>query len=231
MSLKDHIDRFRKSFIEKGLQTNDIEIALKVFAVLAQLDMTLFPGNLAGIQLCLVPSKRKFFAQYCKPAKNRRSDHYTIFVPGLYNHWQGDSKIVFIDEKDGEVVIMSDEQRRKLTADEFAITLAVHEVRHRLQFQYGRRLDKFNAWTWKYANEPLLYKLGKFVYHLNVAQRRIMIRDGFPKKFARERTNSEEFDSMVIEYLVLHRLSRTKTFDDLLGFMKVGPYSVLPKNS
>lgn len=229
MSLKDQINKFRNIFTEKGLRAEDIDIALKVFAALVQLDKALFPGNLAGIQLCLVPHRKGFFAQYCKPIRGRRKEHYTIFVPGLHKHWKEDSARVFIEEKAGQVVRKPDEEHRKLTAEEFAITVAVHEVRHRLQFQFGKRLEKFNAWTWKRANDPLLHKLGKFIYYLNVAQRRIMIQDGASRQFARKRTNSEEFDSKLVEYLVLHRLSRIQNFDDLLVLMKIGPSSVLPK--
>lgn len=227
MSLKDQVDKFRKSFTRQGLDKDDIDIALDLFAVLASLDQALFPGNIAGIEMCLVPSRKKFYAQYCKPVKGRRKEHYTIFVPGQHDLWKEDSKIVFIEENGRRVTVRPAEERRKLTRKEFAVTTAVHEVRHRLQFRYGRRLKKFNAWTWKQAKHPLLRKLGKFVYHLNDEQRRLMIRDGIRKQFARKRTNSEEFDSILVEYLVLHRLPGIRSRDDILKLLKVGPKSVL----
>jgi hypothetical protein len=54
-----------------------------------------------------------------------------------------------------------------------------------------------------------------------------MIRDGLRKQFARIHTNSKEFDSIFIEYLVLHRLPSIHSRSDLLKLMKVGPRSVI----
>ena len=52
-------------------------------------------------------------------------------------------------------------------------------------------------------------------------ERRLMYRDGLEKQFVRKRTNGDEFDSRLVEYLVLHRFPSIHSRDDLIRLVMV----------
>ncbi|MES2215839.1 MAG: hypothetical protein V4481_00900 [Patescibacteria group bacterium] len=205
-TIKEHAEGFRKSLTAKGFHKKDVSLSVAIFTHLATLDTLLFPAKPARIEMCRVQHRGGFDAQYSKPGGGHR-EHFAIFVPGLHESWQR------------SVCELPCDGRSKMTMSRFALIIAVHELRHRLQFRL-KGLRKFNAWNYTKASSSFVRRVGRFVQLVVRHERKKMRKDGWPASFIRRRTNTDEFDALVIEYVLTHHPRRIRSRKRILKLLR-----------
>ena|SRR3989338_9478331 len=119
----------------------------------------------------------------------------------------------FKEEKGKKVPIFGPGRHLKLekyqSDGQFLISVAAHEVRHRIQ--HDNLIRKFSPEDAKLIDDPLLRLIIEF-YEMEFEEReKIYRREKRPEEFIREKLSPKEFDATVIEKFVANKMNEKFT--------------------
>tara|TARA_B100001971_G_C18215420_1_gene553486 strand:+ start:238 stop:957 length:720 start_codon:yes stop_codon:yes gene_type:complete len=196
-SFKD-IKKIRKELKEEGFDKDDIEIVLKLTKRISYLDKRIFPDNPA--EFCFVrKNPEEFFAGFIKPRKNSKKRTYNIYIIGL-------AKMLRKEKSIGWVLIREQKTRWrsriiKYTWEVLLLSIAAHEVRHRIQHDLS--IKKLSPNDTDLVDDKFLGAIISF-NETYFSECRI----GKSVKYINERLNPKEFDAKVIGRLVQHKVHK-----------------------
>lgn len=198
------LQEIRENLKREGAKKEDIKLALAIMVRLETLDGMVFPENPVTINFSI---KRHRFGYVAGHFPDKSSEtRYNIYLCGLVaslKEWKN-SKSLWIpgNRKDRRLV--------RLTWDELLVSIAAHEVRHRVQFDYPLR--KFSPRSSSLVKDEPLRSIIEF-NELEFEERyKIYIREKKSKTFISERINRKEFDASTIERLVAHMVHRKHAY-------------------
>lgn len=208
MSNLNNIRGIRRDLRAEGFGREAIKMALQLMVRISALDRRIFPENSATF--CFARKRHKFgyIAGFVRPIKYNHERTYTIFMPDLEANLRR--------EKKAKRVLLKKESRgyrAKLisyTWEELLISIASHEVRHRVQSEHS--LKRFSPRSIGSFDDPLLRAIISFTKTEFEERRKIYLRDGKSGRFISDRLSRKEFDASVIERLVLHMVHRKNVY-------------------
>ena len=190
----------------------DIDAALALQHFIGGVHRIAFPG--AAVKIVLSPTESSYRAGY-----SRERDEYSIWVKNLAAAAKRDGrnkKACLIEYGESVRPLWARRfirrtigfwqkcMRKDRTRNEVLLLIAAHEVRHRMQAKLsGFRMFSADS----KGGDPFLRRIIRLVEACFANTRQAMKRDGKTAAFIELRTNAEEFDSNVIEELLLHRMS------------------------
>lgn len=131
----------------KGLEKEDVEMSVRLHQYISKLNNLVFGDKVPVIYISNVREKIRD-AVYLPPEEGR-PECYGIYPRGMKEKIEKQVKNLFFD-KDGKLKVGSktpQNEGRGITIDEFLISIAAHEVRHRVQRMHGfkRQKSEFDA--------------------------------------------------------------------------------------
>lgn len=191
----------KKMLLEMGMKEKDIDTAFDVITcVLGVNSICSFSKK---FRLEFNASKNtKLLAGYV-PTQQGEEEKYVSYVAG------------------SEEEVESRCKERGLTRAEILLQVAIHEVRHRLQYQQG-----FSLFTFENAQR---HSNGLLLDHANrlkeLESRNIQIAREFGRdeEFIRKRINEFEFDTELIEFFLLNNIRKGISISDFLGILTMQP--------
>lgn len=193
-------EEIQQELQEKGVERENIEAALALMKRMGFLDRKIFPENPAAFNFALKENSSGDFAGFIRPEKDGKERSYQICVKDLAE--------CFKEEKSKKVPIFGPERQLKLkkyqNEGQFLISIAAHEVRHRIQ--HDNFIRKFSPEDTKLVQDPLLRNIIKF-YGIEFKEReKIYLKEGKSEEFIKEKLGPKEFDAMVIEKFVANKM-------------------------
>lgn len=195
------LKKIRKDLESKGARNEDIEMALAVLVRLEAIDRMVFPKNTAIINFSI--GKGRFGHPI---GHNKRKAKYNIYLDGLANFFQEEKrkKCLWIPKRPKSLLL-------RATQEELLISIAAHEVRHRVQSDCS--IKKFSSKNVDLIKDKLLRAVVRFNILEFEEREKIYIRDKESKAFIKDRINRREFDASVIERLVAIKVHQKNVYN------------------
>jgi len=206
----------RKGPLPKRRKKEDMELALELMACIAAIDEGVFPSfNHVKFRFMSRKSKENNVAEYCWPSEKSR-ESYDVFVQGLEEEILNEMRshrLILIDEE-GAMDYSCD-----MTPEQYAIGVAVHEVRHRQQ----KRTKGFRM----FSKKDLARADGQLKHFIRLTE--ILFKTRF-KCFEEQgvsaigrKLSPIEFDAQLIEFLVQDLIHRGTSPKALLELVRLQP--------
>jgi len=200
----------KKQLIEHGMESDDINSAFELMACITGINKIIFDEN--EIPLTFVPEESYTVAGYCSLSKNP-NESYQVFVKNCGKILE-DRAGILLDE-------VGNQQNFSLTQKEILLRVAIHEVRHRLQYQKGFKFlsvenisDERNVLLKGYMNY--------FKNSLEIAKK-LYRKKGETEEMIKEKINSLEFDSEVIANFAINEIRKGISLEDLIKIIQHQP--------
>ncbi len=153
-------DAIKEQLSECGIEPKDIECAFELMACISKIDTMCCSGN---IRLLFNTSKNlKLLAGYGRAGENELDELYSVYTDGLAGEVEMRCKKSVLLDGIGNF------KKTSLTKQEVLLKAAIHEVRHRLQYQKGFKiftaedaLEEENQTLKKYIDSEKKYKKKK----------------------------------------------------------------------
>ena len=204
------LKKIKRILKEKGVEEENIKMGLAIMMRLEVLDGMVFPENPATIKLVVKRHRFGFLAAHIYP-NQKTNERYSIYLDGLASSLKEEKGV-------GSSFVVGDAGSHarylKPTWEELLMSIAVHEVRHRFQYDYP--LKKFSPKSANLTEEEPLKSIIKFNELSFRKKRKNYLGENRSKTFIKDRTNGEEFDARVIELLAVNIIHERKNSDNLL---------------
>ena len=218
------------SLVAQGVSKRSAFGALMIAGSIGKIDKIVFPKKPLVVHYWIKPFRRihkDCAAMFVHPKKHKRVQcFYKVFAHKVAAALNGKDKIGIAVRGQPRIL----ERFRDATRDDMAFALGAHEVRHRMQYRYKKRLMLFDRLC-----DPTTVVDPLVQYAVLYNQ---MIFESWEKHFAVEGksqseilriTNALEFDARVVETLVLHLATRCeKDLKYLRRVMWIQPDRRLP---
>ena len=217
MDLKERGNRFfdsegvRDGLLEKGIEDKDIRAAIDLMACIASLDEgTGIKGDLS-LKFSVAPNEFGDIAGCLNDEEG-----YAVDVRGISdNIFESIHRIPGVDNEGNPIGSYDDWE--KPTMAELLISVAAHEVRHRLQ-QHG--LPMINAEKIKDYDDSLFKDIAEHVSSLLEEEERQYKKENRSAEYIERKTSPLELDARVIEMMTLIKLHSGTTKEDLQRLLK-----------
>jgi hypothetical protein len=190
----------RDDLLNLGVNEEDVKAAEYMVPFIGALDEAVFSREQA-CQICLVPTHKHSYEAKIAYAKKEegRTEEYLLYLNGL-------SEFLFEDFENKHFIATRDIENYKpslrgVSRWQICISIAAHEVRHRLQHKEGVR--KFTPRSYLRVKDPQLSCVIEFCGYLDKAKEDLFVEEGRSQRYIKYKLNRREFDAKVIEYLVL----------------------------
>lgn len=221
-SLKNFRD-IRKKLREKGMKEEDIEKALELEVRIGILDREVFPENPAPLELIADRGVKNNLAMYIPYVPRTKQECYVIFVKILSENLRLLKREIKLITYNRAGKIPEFSRAPSYTWEELLLSLAAHEVRHRIQ--YNLSIRQFSPQDAPLVDDRLL----KHIIMLNEAefrQRKKIYRskENRSEGYIREKLSAEEFDASVVGMLVAHKVHRkdfSEAFEEIVSIIKM----------
>jgi len=128
------IKYIKKRLKKRGISKTDIEISLNLMACMFFFDSKIFPKDKIGHCSFCQGKSIKDFAAYNHPSDgNHPLEMYEVRVRKLFKDIKKHATMIVIFDKLGNPVINNRNKSLKISYKYLVLSIAVHEVRHRLQ--------------------------------------------------------------------------------------------------
>lgn len=225
----------------EGYDPKDVEVALELMVAIAIVDQSIF-GTAVPVNFCgEARTSYDHIASYCPSSGRHRAESYYVVIPGIANelNWTVKNRPIFEEVEKGRSVILTRSKILRPTMVDACISIAAHEVRHRMQRKFGHRLNKFAlSKTGKcppfgvVIPHPLVSVLPDVVQYFDYAMiREEMVRLRRPAAEIKRALGNREFDAYVTELLVLHRMARGVDISELKKVLRKLLWTGPPKKS
>jgi hypothetical protein len=184
------------ALIALGMSRKDSAVAAHLAVLIRDLDALVFPMRPADVRCLAKAHSKGFIAGY--DDESLPQERYIVYAEGIYRQFKEDALALGVS------------LLARITA------VAVHEVRHRLQFWLKEHLD---MWT------PRMHRAGPLGASINRAREEQLMRILQARVQGRRAMQGhlKEFDALVVEYYALWRLEGVEALDDLVPFVWLEP--------
>lgn len=210
-------EKIRKNLTEFGQKEEDIDLAVKLMACISAVQKAAFDGE--QIELQFMPMKRPdAIAGYRSKNDENPKEAYAVYVEGLHettSDWLKKTKLTLFD-REGK----PNKNEPIITTEEDLLGVAIHEVRHRFQYQDGFRIFSPEAAS---AIDNQLRQI--MLFTVSYFDKLKKIREKGCKKGGEivRGINPSEFDSFVIEILANNKIHEGLTLRDFFDLVKIQP--------
>ena len=179
-------------------------MALTIFVYLAALDRLVFPEDPVAINFSIRKHCSGFLVAH-HPNKNAET-RYNIYVDGLADLWEARKK----ERKSWIPGNRRGHRLVKATREELLVSLAAHEVRHRVQSDCSPK--KFSPKSANLVKDKFIKSIIRFEALVLEEDRKTYNKENKSKFFIRGRINRKEFDATVIERLIASKIHRKNAY-------------------
>jgi len=193
----------KSKLVEKGISEEDIDIAARLASAIALLDSLVFPYSNGETFEIGFNHKREAenFAEY-RPRTRKEKDGYLIFTRGLFEKLSEEAEHYYLfDSNRGFSSLSNSSFEGGCSLDEMIVSVAAHEVRHKLQFNRPE-LGRFSRRGISLIRAPLVRAVVYFEHSVFRERRKIYIKEERPKSFIRRKLSRIEFDAHVVDRMV-----------------------------
>jgi hypothetical protein len=214
------LEQVGKELKEMGVEDKDIEIALKLITRIGVLDRKIFPDNPATFSYALKESPEEEFVGFEIPKDSEKERFYRIYLRNLarvFNNRKKEEHLPFfkLGEEKKQIELL------RYKPEEFLLSAAAHEVRHRVQKDFS--LELLSPDNARSIENQLLRSIIEYCELEFKELKKILTREKKSEEYINYRMRPAEFDAKVIEVLVAnktHEFIRDKSQEDhsaLLG--------------
>jgi len=210
------LEGVRDGLSEKGIEDKDIEVATDLMACIASIDKDTGIGGDLSLEFSIAENEFKDVAGFSALKENNK-EGYTVYAKGISdNILKITNRIPKIDSNGTTVGSYDDWE--KPTISELLTSVAIHEVRHRLQDHKFPIIDPEEA---RSCNDSLLRSIGEYVGLLFEEERKQYYGEKRSAEYIEHKTNPLEFDARVVEIMTLIKLHSGMAKEDLQGLLKL----------
>lgn len=186
--------KYAKSF---DFKKDDLDSAISFAWYLSNLDSAVFPNEPATVLIEGVNKNSKSTASYHSPAIDGR-EFYRIYVTGMADDLaqKRDKRRIFVKE-DGHYRWPLKKEDPAHTNEQLNFGIALHEIRHRIQFHHRNQLKLFKSAS--QTNDELLSVVLRLVSEQFSKMPESLRAKGRDEQYIKRRTAPTEFDAQVIE--------------------------------
>ena len=209
------INDIREGLKERGLNKTDIETGINIMACIVFFDKLLFPKErIENFQFCYLKVKGSF-AAYCHSDSGFCSKEiYQVRVKDLKDNLSEYNQPVISFKRDGIPDYRLCKEYPKANCKEKILSIAAHEVRHRVQKKMNVLLfEKDKTYANRRIDGYVFYCKGSF-------------ENGHEQPYSdcSEKILKEEFDARVIDHMVLWAAHEGIDPYDLYWVIGIGVY-------
>jgi len=174
---------------------------------LEKLDRMVFPENPSPIGFTIIKNRFGFLAAH-GPLEQNTGLRYYIYIEGINElaHEEKKKKWFFIPENSN-----SKPKLIRFTWEELLVSVAAHEVRHRVQADCS--IKKFSPRSICLVENHILRSVIEFNKKEFEKREKIYIRDNKPKAYIKNRINRKEFDASTIEIFVTNKIHKKNAYN------------------
>lgn len=207
------IDFVSEELRNRGRTDEEIDLSIKLACCLSYFSSLFFDRT---IPIGFVPGENKHgsLAAYCHPSMPKCNEEgFFIYVKDLPLRIKDNKnycKTRHYFSINGKI------KKYEISKREFLISIGVHEVRHRLQYDKNIKLFKRN----KKYHPPIGYLI-KFLKDAYRYQKEIYIKEGKSKKFTNWHLSNRELDAELIERIFVDKLQKGINLKELYEIIKM----------
>lgn len=210
------VEKIIQESIEHGMKEEDIETAVDLLACISILDEKILPDEKpCSLNLIYGRSREKYIASYCAPKEGDGEEVYYVFMSDIEELSLKDTPGITNFNENNE--IDTSEKREKASKELNLLSVAFHEIRHRVQ--HRKQIAQFNP-EHTLAFQDKTYP--DFIEFLNLC-----IEEGKKnpksKNLAEYKSQPHEYDATVIEEFSVSKLSSGITEKDLIELAQLEP--------
>lgn len=205
-----------RKLLAKGQKEADTIMSLKLMACIGAIDRLIFDGKPITLNFSTRPNRYGHFAGYSKATKTH-GESYEVTVSGIAKTMKGELKarVTMLGKKSPPYYDLP-----KASLEEILIGVAIHEVRHRMQYQPG--IKTFSRKYYSYAGGKLRRYIN-FTKLLFREERKVYVKEGKSVGFIRDRMKKTEFDAKLIEIIAVTRIHNGVSINELKSLINLQP--------
>ena len=207
----DDIDIVSKELRNRGRTNEEIETAIKIACCISYFDSLFFDDGIS-INFVSREAEDDQFAAYSHPsmAKDVVEEGYFVYAKNLPSKINSDGCKINSFSMNGKL------SRLEASKEEFLIRIAVHEIRHRLQ--YNKRIKLFLRN--KSYRKPIDYSI-RFYKSVYEYQKEMYEKEEKSEDYIAKKLSDTEFDAEIIESVFLDKLHKGKGLKELCQIVKM----------
>jgi len=210
------VEKIKEDLSERGIENQDIEVATDLMSCMAGLDDGTGAKGDVTLEFSVAENEFGDVAGFSESKKDV-ADTYVVYAKGITdNILKTVSKIPEMDF-DGNPVANYDSWE-KPTLEEILVSVASHEVRHRLQ---RHELSMIRPEDVGDMEDSPLKGIVEYVGLLFEEERRQYEEEERSEEYIDHKTNSLEFDARVIEIMILINLHSGADREELQRLLKL----------
>ena len=198
-----NLEQIESELKEMGVEDKDIEIALKLITRIGALDRKIFPDNPVTFSYTLKEPPEKEFVGFEIPEADEKERFYRIYLKNLartVNNRIKEELLPFfkLGEEKKQIKLL------KHKPEEFLLSVAAHEVRHRVQKDFS--LEPLSPDSARSIENQLLKSIIEYRELEFEEIKKILIREKKSEEYISYRMRPDEFDAKVIELFVANKI-------------------------
>ncbi len=190
------LKNFKEFLKDKGVIEEDIEMSAKIAKRIKVLDNIIFPKKPAHIDLSIIKSDFGHLVAYF-PGEAQ----YIIYLDGIAEVFERMQKIKRFWLYSNNFLQYG---LNIPTLEELLISIASHEIRHRIQYQFS--VKKFSSESINDIKDNYLKAIVEFIALAFEKKYQSCIKKHKTEEYINDRINNNEFDAEVVEFLFINSI-------------------------
>jgi len=207
------------AFLEKKLKNKErINTVKKLAIYIVFFDSLIFSQNFENSMQVFFFSRRSMYdyiaAYYHPDMGNYGFETYNIYIPSTKRIQR---RPIISFDKNGKIPYEEYKDIPIATKEEVLISVAAHEVRHRLQYNNLVEPIKRNSVSRnKKVNGFIQYNAIELEW-----MRKFFCQNNYPEEFIKNRMSNEEFDASLIELIILSQIRDNASVEKVIKTLKM----------
>lgn len=204
------LKKFKTALRESGAKETDINTALALKKKIEKLDRIVFPGNHCWVHVShRSPENEDGDGLAC--CSLGPFDFYRVFVPNLAKS---------VKEHGNIISVFMGGNKKVFTFDTILVSIAAHEVRHRVQKRSKPRFFKVKS-AKKFDTDVIanIRYLAKILFDEEMSRCR---REGRNNDYVQTVAGPSEVDAKIVEMISLHVFNHNHSLEDVALMVKAG---------